>query len=76
MDINDALMREAKRIAARTGRTLTSIVEDALRERLAHERAGAQAPFKLQWPTVKGKVHAGVDITDRDSLYERMDGRS
>jgi hypothetical protein len=76
LDINDTLMREAKRMAAKTGQTLTGIVEDALRERLAREKAGGQSSFKLRWPTVRGRLRPGVDVTDRDSLYERMEGRS
>ena len=35
--IDDALLAEAKQVAARTGRSLTAVVEDALRESL-HRR--------------------------------------
>ena len=76
LDINDGLMREAKKIAAQTGQTLTRVIEDALRERLAREKAGASHAFKLRWVTVRGRIQPGVDPTDRDSLYERMEGRS
>jgi hypothetical protein len=76
LDINDGLMREAKTLAAKTGRTLISIVEEALRERLAMEKAGVRSPFKLRWLTVRGRVQPGVDVADRDSLYERMESRS
>ena len=76
LDINDSLMREAKKMAARTGQTLTSIIEKALRERLTRETTAKGAPFKLKWVTVRGRLVPGVDLKDRDSLYERMEGRS
>jgi hypothetical protein len=35
LDIDDTLHRRAKELAARTGRSLTSVIEDALRDALA-----------------------------------------
>jgi len=32
INIDDALLAQAKQVAARTGRSLTDVVEDALRE--------------------------------------------
>jgi hypothetical protein len=33
------------------------------------------ARFRLVWKTVRGNRIPGVDISDRDALYERMEGR-
>lgn len=33
--LDDELLREAKRLAAETNQTLTAVIEEALRERLA-----------------------------------------
>ena len=75
LDVNDALLRDAKRLAAERAETLTSIVEDALRQYLAPppERAGK---FRLRLLTKRGRTLPGVDLADRDALYERMESRS
>lgn len=53
-DLSDALMEEAKRIAAREGVTVKSIVEAGLREQLAHYHV-RRAPFTLRDASVGGK---------------------
>ena len=74
LDIDDAVLRQAKKAAAEEGKTLTRVVEEALRERLApRKRAGK--PFKLRLLTKKGRLIPGTNLADRDALYERMDGR-
>ncbi|MFQ5690762.1 MAG: type II toxin-antitoxin system VapB family antitoxin [Gemmatimonadota bacterium] len=74
LNLNDALMRSVKLRAARTGRTITSIVETALRELLRREQS-PRGPYRLRWTVVDGGAQPGVDLTDRDALFERMDGR-
>lgn len=74
LNLDDALMSAVKRRAAETGRTMTAIIEEALRDHLDR----AQRPkgeFEFRWVTVRGKLRAGVDLADRDALYERMEGR-
>ncbi len=67
--IPDALMRELKRRAARQGRTLSSVVTEALHR-------GLVTPEVLELPPLP--VHAMgrplVDIADRDALYRVMEG--
>lgn len=75
LNLNDALMRRAKQRAASTGQTLTRLIEEALRQRLAQEEAAAQEPFELHWVTATGELQPGVDLTDRDALYEQMEDR-
>lgn len=73
LDLDDALMRAAKRRAAETGRTLTALVESALRELLRREDQSSGNSFRFEWPVVEGGVQPGVDLDDRDALLRRME---
>lgn len=73
LDLDDTLMRAAKRRAAETGRTLTALVETALRELLRRETAAAEGQFRLDWRTVAGGTRSGVDLDDRDELLRHME---
>jgi hypothetical protein len=75
--IDEHLLGEAKLMAARTHRTLTSVVEDALREALARRREPDQeVPVEL--PTFEGQgLQTGIDLDDTAALLavmERFDG--
>jgi hypothetical protein len=74
LDIDDAVLRQAKKLAAEEGKSLTRVIEEALRERLAPRRRGGKR-FKLKLLTKKGRLVPGTDLADRDALYERMEGR-
>ena len=54
--------------------SLRKIIESTLRRALM-ESGKAPARFRLEWKTVRGNRIPGVDISDRDALYERMEGR-
>ena len=71
--LDDHLLREAKQFAARTGRTLTAVIEDALREALSRsQKRPRRPPVKL--PTFRGQgLRSGVDLDDTASLLELMD---
>ena len=71
--LDDDLLREAKRHAAATGRTLTAVIEDALRETLCRRRQqGPRRRIKLR--TVGGSgTQAGVDLDDSSALLDLMD---
>jgi Arc/MetJ family transcription regulator len=73
IDLSDELARQAKKRAAEEGVTLREIVERALRGFLG--RRGRQAEYSLEWRTEKGRLLSGVDLDDRDSLFDRLDGR-
>jgi hypothetical protein len=75
LDLNAALLRAAKRRAAETGRTLTSILEEALRRYLQPSRKHA-GRYRYVPLTKRGRLVPGVDLSDRDALYERMEGRN
>jgi hypothetical protein len=71
----DDLLADAKRLAAGTGRTLTEVIEGALREVLARRaKSRRRRPVKLT--TVGGRgVQPGVDLDDGAALLDHMDGR-
>jgi hypothetical protein len=73
--LDEHLLREAKQMAARTGRTLTSVIEDALRESLARSRQRPRR-HRVKLPTFKGNgLVAGVDLDDTAALLDVMDQR-
>jgi hypothetical protein len=74
LNMDDLLVRAAKKRAVQEGKTLTRIIEEALR-RYIQPQAGPTRPFRLRLLTRKGGLVPGIDLSDRDSLYERMEGR-
>lgn len=71
--LDDGLLAEAKKRAAETGRTLTAVLEDALRESLARRRVVVERkPVRLR--TVNGDgVRPGVDLDDSAELLDLME---
>jgi hypothetical protein len=74
LNFDDALFRLAKQRAVQEGVTLTNLLEAALR---AYMQAPPQQskPFRLRIKVNRSEPVPGVDFSDRDSLYERMEGR-
>jgi len=71
LNLDDELLREAKKRAAERGVTLTRLFEDTLRAAFTEEPP-AEA-YVFDFPTVHGGEMI-VDPADRDALYELMDG--
>jgi Arc/MetJ family transcription regulator len=71
LDIDDTVMAELKREAARQGRTSSELVETALRMLLRGQRTRGSVPAL---PTF-GSGGTIVDIADRDALYHAFEGR-
>lgn len=71
--LDDRLLAEAKHLAARTGRTLTAVIEDALRESLARcKPANRRRPATL--PSYHGQgLQPGVDLDDSAALLDLME---
>jgi predicted Zn-dependent protease len=74
LNIDDDLMRTVKKYAAETDRTISAIIETALRYLIEQEQRTDQ-PYRLRWKTVRGGLQAGVDLTDRDALIDHMEKR-
>lgn len=71
--LDPELLGEAKALAARTHRTLTKVIEDALRETLARR---PETPPKTVLPVSKqrGGLMPGVDLDSNAALLEIMEG--
>lgn len=68
--LNDRLLRSAKEYAARHGRTLTAVLEDALRQFLTRSERPEGAP-SFEPVTFKGNgVRHGVDLDDSAALWD------
>ncbi|HEY3522851.1 MAG TPA: type II toxin-antitoxin system VapB family antitoxin [Candidatus Limnocylindrales bacterium] len=74
ISIDDRLLAEAKARAARSGRTLAAVVDDALRAAFAR-RDPPNAPIAPDLPTSPGgRLLPGVDLDDSAALLELMEG--
>jgi hypothetical protein len=73
LDMDDELMRRAKQQAAADGVSLRTFVEEALRARML-PASPSRPQFKLSLPVVEGRGPPAVDISDRDALYDLMEG--
>ena len=69
--IDDGVMRRLKAEAARQGRTISELVETALRMQLDRKKTPPIAMPRL--PTFRSR--ALVDVSDREALYQAMEGR-
>ena len=74
VSLDEALLRLLKKRAAERGTTLQAVVADLLRRSLAAP-APATAPYRLKLQGWEAQEQAGVDILDRDKLFDLMDGR-
>ena len=71
--LEEPLLRQAKLEAARSGRTLTAIIEEALRERLGRTARAAEPRARVRLKTVGGPgLCAGVDLDDSATLLDLM----
>ncbi|MEW5850611.1 MAG: type II toxin-antitoxin system VapB family antitoxin [Myxococcota bacterium] len=71
--IDDKLLAAAKALAAKSHRSLTQVIEDALRELLARRAAQRHAP-PCDLPVFTGNgLRPGVDLDDSANLLELMD---
>jgi hypothetical protein len=71
LNIDDTVMAQLKREAARQGRTMSELVETGLRLLFRSQRKREELP---PLPT----FHSGgalVDVADREALYGATDGR-
>jgi hypothetical protein len=71
LNIDDTVMAQLKRESARQGRTMSELVETALRN-LFHRQKTSTEVSPLPTFTSGGSF---VDIGDRDALYQAMEGR-
>ncbi len=71
--IDDELLREVKRLAAGSGKSLTSVIEDALRAALSRQRRPERSE-RVSLPTFDGHgLQPGVDVDDSAALLDLME---
>lgn len=67
------LLAEARKFAFETGRTLTRLIEEALREKIAR-RPTRMPARKISLPSYgTGGLQPGVDLDDSAALLDHMD---
>ena len=71
LNIDKSVMAQLKREAVRQSRTMSELVETALRQLFREQRGRPELP-KLPKFKSGGTL---VDIADRDALYQAMEGR-
>ena len=72
--LDDQLLAEAKELAARSGLSLTAVIEDALREMFARRKKAVQRPLTLLTTVSGNGLLPGVDLDDSAALLELMNG--
>ena len=71
--LDDRLLADAKRYAASSGRTLTSLIDEGLRSVLAR-RAATRSTGPVSLPTSgTGGLQPGVTIDNNAALLDAMD---
>jgi hypothetical protein len=71
--LDDHLLAEVKLLAARSGKTMTSVIEDALREMLARQQA-TQGRKPTRLTTVSGHgLQPGIDLDDSAALLSMVE---
>ncbi len=71
LNIDPGVMTRLKEEAARKGKTMSELVETALRRLLQAPRERTPLP---ELPRFRSGGHR-VDIADREALYQAMEGR-
>lgn len=73
--LDDQLLREAKTIAAESGRSLTSLVEEALREMLLRRKqAKENPPERIELPTFDlGEPAPGFNMDSNEQWRDFLD---
>ena len=71
LEIDETVMAQLKREAARQGRTMSHLVETALRSLFRSQRK----PVELPELPVFQSGGTLVDVADREALYQAMEGR-
>jgi predicted transcriptional regulator len=71
--LDQDLMKKAKEVAAQSGRTLTDVIADALRESFSRRNAADQRTAVKLHTFKGGRVMPGVDLSNSAALLELME---
>lgn len=72
LKIDESVLRRLKQRAAAEGTSLQDLANQLLRRGLT---SPARVPYTLAMKGWKAVSQPGVDVLDRDSLFDVMDGR-
>lgn len=72
INLDEAVYRRVKVLAEKRGKSLARMIEELLRRSLADTKAAPPAALPLHR---HNGPRAGVNIADRDHLYDLMEGR-
>jgi metal-responsive CopG/Arc/MetJ family transcriptional regulator len=75
ISIDGELLKKARVHAAQKHRSLSALIEDALREVLARRPTAAHRRARAVLPVVKGKPIAGVNYDSLASLLELTEAK-
>ena len=72
LKLDESVLRRLKQQAAAEGRTLQDLTNQLLRRALATQD---RQPYTLELEGWKATPQPGVDLLDRDALFDLMHGR-
>jgi len=77
INLPDDLLARAKRVALDSGKTVTELIADALREALVRKKVRPASPVSpmpvYSPPSGEGGLQPGVDLDDTAALFDLMD---
>lgn len=71
--IADDLYREVKAMAAKSGRTVAAVLEDAVRRGLDANQPGGEQKRYVVKPSGRGGLQPGVDLSSNAAVAEALD---
>ncbi len=75
--LDEGLLEQARREAARRGVMLTALIEQGLRMALRRPRPSPRTePVRLPVSRAMGGLRSGIDLNDFAALLDRLDDRS
>ena len=74
--LNEDLLADAKKLAAESGRSLTAVIEDALRETLLRKKSPVRHKLRIELPVHHGSgLRPGVDLDNSAALLDLLEER-
>ncbi len=73
LSIDDDVLRRLKETAAQRGKTMGTVATELLRQAMTPARG--RSHYRLDLRGWDAELLPGVDILDRDKLFDVMDGR-
>jgi hypothetical protein len=73
LTLDDDVFKAARRRAREQDRSLKDVINEALRQGLALGERSRPDPYTFRLATVEGRLQPGVDLADRDQLFDLMD---